>query len=78
MRLGTVFKVLRDLLGILLISIGSLLVAADILILLARIATIHGEPPAPGAWWPLFVGLGVSSTIMLVGGILLVRSARRG
>ena len=74
----TVFKVLRDLLGFLLISSGSILVAIDFLLLLARIATVHSEPPSPGAWWPLFVGLGVSSTIMVVTGIILARSVRHG
>ena len=76
MRPVTIIKAVRDFLGLLLTSTGSMLALITILLLVAHIATRTSDPDAPIAWGPLVIGLGISSTIMLSGGVLLVRVAR--
>lgn len=72
----TILKALRDFLGFLLTSTGSILVAISILLLVAHVATRNSEPGATIAWGPLLLGLGMSGVIMLCGGVLLVRLVR--
>ena len=78
MRSVIILKALRDFLGFLLTSTGGILVAIDILLLLAHIATRNSEHGATIAWEPLLLGLGMSGIIMLVGGVLLARNVRQG
>ena len=64
---------MADFLAFPLLSIGTMLVAIDTLLLLALIVGGPAELEATTGWWDLFVGLGIPGIIMLVGGILLTR-----
>jgi hypothetical protein len=76
MRLWTGLKLLRDFLGFLLVSTGGALSAFGLLLLVARVGLEHSYPVTPVEWSALFAISGVSGTIMLGGGVLLVRKSR--
>jgi hypothetical protein len=67
-------RLLADLLTYTLLSFGAMLVALDILLLLALVVGGPAELEATTGWWDLFVGLGIPGIMMLVGGILLTRN----
>jgi hypothetical protein len=77
MRLLARLKVLHDFLGFLLASTGGTLSAIGILLLMARVGMGHSDPGYAVEWLALFVITGVSGTIMLGGGVLLVRKSRQ-
>ena len=76
MRLWTGLKLLRDFLGFLVVSTGGTLSAFGLLLLVARVGLEHSCPATPVEWSALFAISGVSGTIMLGGGVLLVRISR--
>jgi hypothetical protein len=76
MRLLTRLNLLRDFLGFLLVSTGGTLSAFGLLLLVARVGLEHSYPVTPVEWSALFAISGVSGTIMLGSGVLLVRKSR--
>jgi hypothetical protein len=66
-------RLLASLLVFPLLSLGTMLVAIDILLLLGLIVAGADELEATTGWWDLFVGLGIPGIMMLVGGIVLTR-----
>jgi hypothetical protein len=76
MRLLTRLKVLLDFLGFLLVSTGGTLSAVGTLLVLARVGMGHSDPGYAVEWLALFAISGVSGTIMLGGGVLLLSKSR--
>lgn len=72
MRLLTRLKVLLDFLGFLLVSTGGTLCAIGTLLVLARVGMGHSAPGYAVEWLALLVISGVSGTIMIGGGVLLL------
>ena len=66
-------RLLAELLTFPLLSIGALLAAIDILVLLVLILGGVHELQGAMAWWKTFVGLGIPAIMMLFGGIFLTR-----
>jgi hypothetical protein len=76
MRLLTGLKVLRDFLGLLLVSTGGMLSAIGILLLIARVGLEFSDPVTPVEWSALFAISGVAGTIMLASGLLMLNKSR--
>lgn len=70
-------KFLAQALSLPLISIGAMLGAMSLLLLLSGIAVGAEELEATTGWWDLLAGMGVPAILMLAGGIFLERKLPR-
>ena len=66
-------KLLGELLGFLLVSIGGTLFCIGVLLVLSHIVAGHGDTSSLVRWLELVLGSGVSGITMLAVGIWLVR-----